>query len=112
MKLHLALAALAAVTSVSFAATAADAADQISAKLQAAVPAKTKVIAGGVVFVCEGDSCVAQGRSSRTIATSSCKQLVKVVGAVSTFGDAKKQLDADKLAACNAVASSTQVANR
>jgi hypothetical protein len=113
MKLHLALAAMAAITSVSFLATGADAAEPVIAKLQTPVVEKTKVIAGGAVFLCEGDACITTGPTSRTIATASCKELVKTVGAVSTFGAERKQLAADRLEACNAVAATpTQLANR
>jgi hypothetical protein len=113
MKLHLVLAAATAFASVSFAAVTADAAEPVVAKLRDAVPAKTKVIAGGAVFVCDGAECVAASPSSRTIATAACKELAKSVGPVDTFGDSRKQLADDKLSACNAVAASgTMVANR
>lgn len=113
MKLHLVLAAATAFASVSFAAVTADAAEPVVAKLRDAVPAKTKVIAGGAVFVCDGAECVAASPSSRTIATAACKELAKSVGPVAAFGDSRKQLADDKLAACNTVAvSGAMVANR
>lgn len=113
MKLHLVLAAATAFASVSFAAITADAAEPVVAKLRDAVPAKTKVIAGGAVFTCEGTECVAGAPASRTIATAACKELAKSVGPVDSFGGARKQLGDDKLAACNAVATSdTMVAGR
>jgi hypothetical protein len=103
MKLRTLAAACAALVSVSFAG-AALADDPITAKLQAPVAAKTKVIAGGAVFLCEGDTCLAAAPSSRTFATSTCKELAKTVGAVTSFGGARKQLEADKLGQCNASA--------
>lgn len=113
MKLHLVLAAATAFVSMSFAAVTADAADPVVAKLQDAVAAKTKVIAGGAVFVCDGAECVASSPASRTIATAACKELAKSVGPVAAFGDSRKQLADDKLAACNTVAvSGAMVANR
>lgn len=113
MKLHLIIAAAAACASVSFVAVTADAAEPVVAKLHDAVPAKTKVIAGGAVFLCEGTECVASAPASRTIATAACKELAKSVGAVAAFGDARKQLADDKLATCNTVAPpSTMIANR
>ncbi len=112
MKLRTLAAACAALISVSFAG-AALADDPITAKLQAPLAAKTKVIAGGAVFLCEGDTCLAAAPSSRTYATSTCKELAKELGAVASFGGARKQLDETKLGACNvAAASATQVANR
>jgi hypothetical protein len=112
MKLRTLAAACAALVSVSFAG-AALADDPITVKLQAPVAAKTKVIAGGAVFLCEGDTCLAAAPSSRTFATSTCKELAKSVGAVASFGGARKQLEADKLGQCNAsVPAGGQVAAR
>ena len=112
MKLHTLAAACAALATISFAGVAmAD--DPITAKLQAPVAAKTKLIAGGAVFVCEGDTCLAAAPSSRTYASATCKELAKSVGAVASFGGARKQLDDEKLGACNASAlPQTQVANK
>ncbi|HVK42952.1 MAG: hypothetical protein K0Q62_687 [Phenylobacterium sp.] len=111
MKLRTLAAACAALVSVSFAG-AALADDPITAKLQAPVAAKTKLIAGGAVFLCEGDTCLASAPSSRTYATSTCKELAKNVGAVASFGGARKQLEADKLEQCNVVAlPAQQIAN-
>lgn len=113
MKLHLMFAAATAFASVSFAAVTADAAEPVVAKLHDAIPAKTKVIAGGAVFLCDGAECVAAAPASRTIATAACKELAKSVGAVAAFGDSRKQLAEDKLEACNAVAApSAMAANR
>ncbi|MDP3852685.1 hypothetical protein [Phenylobacterium sp.] len=112
MKLQTLAAACAALVSISFAAPAM-AGDPITAKLQAPLAAKTKVIAGGAVFLCEGDTCVAAAPSSRTYATSTCKDLAKELGAVAAFGGERKQLDDAKLGACNVAAlPATQVANR
>ena len=112
MKLQALAAACAAVAALS-AAGSALAEQPITAKLQQPVAAKTKIIAGGAVFVCDGAECVAASPSSRTIATAACKELAKSVGPVDTFGDSRKQLADDKLSACNAVAASgTMVANR
>lgn len=111
MKLRTFAAACAALVSVSFAG-AALADDPITAKLQNPVAAKTKLIAGGAVFMCEGDTCLAAAPSSRTYATSTCKELAKTVGAVSSFGGVRKQFEAAKIEQCNLVALPAQrVAN-
>ncbi len=111
MKLRTLAAACAALISVSFAG-AALADDPITAKLQNPVATKTKFIAGGSVFMCEGDTCLAAAPSSRTYATSTCKEVAKAVGAVASFGGARKQLGADKLEQCNVAAlPAQQVAN-
>lgn len=113
MKLRTLAAACAALVTVSFAAGSALADDPITAKLKAPVAEKTKFIAGGAVFLCDGDTCLASAPSSRTYAASTCKEVAKNVGAIASFGGARKQLEADKLEACNTAALPTQqVANR
>ena len=42
-------------------------------------------IAGGAVFLCEADLCVASAPSSQTFAVSTCKAVAKNVGAVAVF---------------------------
>lgn len=93
---------LAAVAAISFAFAGAAYADgKVTATLQAPVAAKTKVLAGGAVFTCEGVTCTALSVSDRTVTTAGCKDLVKTVGALSAFGGAKSLSDAN-LAKCNA----------
>jgi hypothetical protein len=110
MKLHTLAAACAAFVTVSIAG-AAFAETPVTVKLAAPLATKTKLIAGGAVFLCEGDTCLASAPTSQTYATSTCKDLAKNVGAIASFSGSRKSLDADKLGACNAVAASaTQVA--
>lgn len=112
MKLQTLAAACAALVTVSF-ATAALADEAITAKLQAPVAAKTKFIAGGAIFNCEGDTCIALTPTSQTFAASACKAVAKNAGAVVSYSNSRKSLDADKLGACNTAAdSNTQVAKR
>ena len=100
MKLQI-LAACAAL--VSLTAGSALAADAITAKLSAPVAEKVKFIAGGAMFNCDGDTCVALAPTSQTFAVSTCKTIADKVGMVSAFGGAKALAD-DKLASCNATA--------
>jgi len=112
MKLQTLAAACAALATLT-AAGAAFAGDAVTAKLQAPVAQKTKFIAGGAVFQCEGDTCVATATTSQTFAASTCKAIAKTAGAVVSFEGVRKTFDADKLTACNAgLDSSTQVAKR
>lgn len=112
MKLQSLAAACAAIVTISFAGSAM-AGESITAKLHAPIAEKTKFIAGGAIFMCEGDTCVAQAPTSQTFASATCKTVAKNVGAVASFGGGHRLLDADKLGACNAVATSnTQVAKR
>jgi len=100
MKLQI-LAACAALVSLS--ATAALAGDPITAKLASPVAAGTKFIAGGAMFKCDGDACIALAPTSTTFAASTCKTVADKVGPVTSFGGAK-QLSDDKIADCNAKA--------
>ncbi|WP_340643833.1 hypothetical protein [Phenylobacterium sp.] len=113
MKLQTLSAAFAAAVTLSFAGGAFAAADVVTAKLATPVAEKTKFIAGGAVFLCEGDACVASAPSSQTYAAATCKVVAKNVGAIASFGIGGKTLAAEKLEACNAsAASATQLAGR
>ena len=101
MKLLTLAAACAAVVTLS--AAPAFAGDPITAKLQTPVAAKTKFIAGGAMFVCEGDACVATAPQSNTFANSTCKTIAAKVGPVASFGG-YKSMDQARLADCNTVA--------
>lgn len=100
MKLQL-LAACAALVTLS--AGSAFAGDAVTAKLAAPVAEKTKFIAGGAMFNCEGDTCVAAAPTSQTFAASTCKTIADKVGVVASF-EGRKSLDEGKLANCNAKA--------
>lgn len=113
MKLRTLAAACAAMMSASFAAGAALADDPITVKLQTPVAEKVKFIAGGAVFLCEGDTCLAAAPSSQTYGASTCKDVAKKVGGIVSFGGARKQLEGAKLEQCNTAALPAQeVANR
>jgi hypothetical protein len=92
-----------AVLSLSFAG-AAFADGRVTAKLEAPVAARTKVIAGGAVFACEGSECVALSAPSRALTAASCKAVAKEVGRISAFAGDVKALDAEELGRCNAAA--------
>ena len=100
MKLQI-LAACAALVTLS--AGSAFAGEPITAKLSAPVAEKVKFIAGGAIFNCEADTCVASSPTSSTFASSTCRTIADKVGPVTSFGG-RKGLEADKLADCNAKA--------
>jgi hypothetical protein len=104
MKLQV-LAACAALATLT--AAPAFAADTITAKLQQPVAEKTKFIAGGAMFICEGDACVAAAPTSQTYATTTCKTIAGKVGAIASFGG-RKQMDEARIADCNTKAASSQ----
>ena len=94
---------LAAVCAALFtvAAAPAFASDAVVAKLAQPLADKTKFIAGGAVFFCEADACVATAPTSQTFSTSVCKAIVGKVGAVTAFS-ARRPMDDARLADCNA----------
>lgn len=100
MKLQV-LAACAALATLS--AGSAVAADSVTAKLSAPVAEKVKFIAGGAMFACESDTCVAAAPTSQTFATATCKTIADKVGVVTSF-QSRKALDDGRLADCNAKA--------
>jgi hypothetical protein len=101
MKLLTLAAACAALVTLS--AAPALAGEPVTAKLQTPVAEKTKFIAGGAMFVCEGDACVAAAPQSTTFASGTCKTIASKVGPVASFGS-YKPMDEAKLADCNSVA--------
>jgi hypothetical protein len=111
MKLQALVAACAAVAALSAAAPAL-AGEAVVVKLAAPLTASTKFIAGGAMFSCAGDTCVATAPTSQTYSTAACKTVAKSAGAVTSFTLSAKSLDADKLSTCNEAASNTQVAKR
>ncbi len=100
MKLQILAACAALVTLYAGPALAGDA---ITAKLSAPVAEKTKFIAGGAVFLCEGDACVAAAPASQTLTAAACKVVADKVGVIQSFAG-RKALDEAKLADCNAKA--------
>jgi hypothetical protein len=101
MKLQFLAAACAATFAL--AAGQAFAADAVTAKLQQPVAEKTKFIAGGAIFLCEGDQCVASNATSQTFATATCKAVAAKVGPLAAF-TGRKDLEAERLADCNKTA--------
>ena len=99
-----AVAALSSAMAVSLFAGSAFADGRIAVALENPVAAKTKVVAGGAVFVCDGAECVSTSAPSRALTAVSCKALAKEVGRVAAFGGETKSLDADDLTRCNASA--------
>ena len=100
MKLQF-LAACAALASL--AAGSAFAAEPITVKLAQPVAQNVKFIAGGAMFKCEADTCVALAPISTTFAGSTCQTIANKVGPVTAFTGVKA-LAEDKLADCNAKA--------
>ena len=94
----------AAALSLAFAGSSIAADGKIVVSLKTPVAAKTKVVAGGAVFNCEGSTCIAAAAPARTDTAKGCKALSKEVGEVVAFGS----LGSEDLAKCGAVVSTTR----
>jgi len=77
------------------------AAEPVVAKLRAPLSGAEKPVAGGAVFECLGDVCAARAPTSESGGLRGCKDLVRQVGAVNSFGASAKALGSDELATCN-----------
>ena len=94
LPLALMLAGLAAAPSL-----ASDSGHYYRAELSQAAPA-SQVIAGSVLWLCNGTECVADKGTSRPVVI--CKRLAEATSAVMRFSYAGEDLAADDLARCNA----------
>jgi hypothetical protein len=68
----------------------------------AAPAAARKAVVNGVVWRCEGDTCVAPLDGARP--AIACGKMVRAFGSVTRFASPKGELSADDLARCNAAA--------
>ena len=62
-------------------------------------PTKSKVIAGGVLWMCEGTQCVAGKGTGRPVVM--CKRLAEAASPVMSFSFGGEDLTADDLTRCN-----------
>ncbi len=74
----------------------------IQATLAKPVPAKTKLVAGGAVWVCEGTACLAAQAPDNVLSTSSCRALAKSVGQITAYAGGRRSFTAEVLSRCNA----------
>jgi hypothetical protein len=72
----------------------------VSATLQNPVAKATEQVAGGAVFACKADTCVAESDTSQLDDQAMCKDLARQLGAITKFGS----MAAGALAKCNGVA--------
>ena len=93
----LVLAALAAAT-LAAPALARDAGPYYRAEL-ATPAAKGQVVAGGVLWRCEGNQCVAGKDNSRPLIV--CRKLARESAEVTRFTAAGEEISAEDLARCN-----------
>lgn len=102
-RLLLPIAAIASIAAAGFCMAAAPAAAQAPAtyfQAQLSAPAAdARVIAGGVVWRCEGTSCTAPESGKRPLRV--CRELSREVGEISSFVINGEALEAERLARCN-----------
>jgi hypothetical protein len=98
MKLH--FTAALAVLAAGALATSAMAAEPVIAKLSTSGKA-ARPLAGGAVFECLGDVCAARAPATDTATVRGCKELVRQVGGVTSYGATTKPLTGEQLATCN-----------
>lgn len=89
------IASFAVTTSPAHAATGG-----YSVSLAAPLEAPRQEIINGVLWRCEGSSCVAAADGSSP--ANACARVVKKFGAVASFAAGGRELAADKLQRCNA----------
>lgn len=101
-----AIAAAFAWTSISFGTLVAPApveaaGNPVFYKAQLAKPVEktTTTVAGGVVWSCKGDTCIAAKGTSSSVRV--CRELQKEHGAIAGFTAKGEELAADSLAKCN-----------
>ncbi|MCG9915470.1 MAG: hypothetical protein MH112_03800 [Phenylobacterium sp.] len=103
MMIRSTLTAAAALLTLTLAGQAA-AQTLVTAKLGQPVAERTRLVAGGAVFVCEGEACVATVSNSRTFIPSTCKDIAGRFGPLTAFESGTRAFDAARLEACNAAA--------
>lgn len=94
--------AAAAAAALCLTAGAVSAADVVTIKLAAPVQS-AKVVAGGSVWRCDGDTCTTAA-SEKSLSGTGCKAIVREVGPAVSYGSERKSLDEAKLTACNGFA--------
>ena len=95
-------AAAALALALSSSAFAAD--GQVTVSLCAPVPAKTKIVALGAVFACEGETCIAWGAPEAAVSTFACKELAREAGPIAGIEGRGHTLAPEALARCNLAA--------
>jgi hypothetical protein len=89
-----------AAAAVTFAAPTAAADGPSHYRAELAAPAeKARVVAGGLLWLCEGTECRAGKDNSRPLTV--CRKLARETSAIARFSAEGEELSADELARCN-----------
>lgn len=101
---------IAAVVTTAFAGAAYARDEVFTAKLEAPVAERTRVIALNTIWTCEGDTCLA--RPDHSVSVRSCRQFAREADArVTSYGYEGDQLTADEIARCNGESVTQQARN-
>ncbi|MGE5566738.1 MAG: CC_3452 family protein [Parcubacteria group bacterium] len=84
---------------------------KVTVSLCAPVPAKTKIVALGAVFACEGETCIAWGAPEAAVSTFACETLAKEAGPVAAIEGRGRELSAADVARCNLLAQADAAAH-
>lgn len=91
---------VASLASVAFSGAAFARDAVFTAKLEAPVSERTRVIALDTIWTCNGDTC--RARADHAVSVRSCRQFVRESGArVTAYGPEGSELTADEIARCN-----------
>ncbi|MFZ4122151.1 MAG: CC_3452 family protein [Caulobacterales bacterium] len=88
--------------SAGFAVPAFARAEAMTATLSSPLASPARVITGTMVWACEGTTC--RTSAERALNVRACRQLVREVGPVASFGAASGALTARDITSCNAAA--------
>lgn len=81
---------------------------KVTVSLCAPLAAKTKIVALGAVFACEGETCIAWGAPEAAVSAFACKTLAREAGPVASVEGRGRTLGADDIARCNLAAAQAQ----
>jgi hypothetical protein len=83
------------------AAGSALAAEPVVGKLATPLKSRVVTVAGGGVFSCEADTCIANTPGADSNTLRACRDVARLTGAFVSFGTASRPLPAEKLTVCN-----------
>lgn len=75
-----------------------------TATLEQPVTERTRYVADGAVWICEGDTCTAELKR-RKVSLKGCKEIADEAGRLTGYTNGSAELSADDLEKCNNAAS-------
>ena len=93
---------LAAASTVLSGSIAIGQTSRVSATLAEPLPTNKELVANSNAWRCQGSSCLLVSTPNDPFSVRSCHELARLTGTITAYGTESRQLDADKLAKCNA----------